>query len=79
MALWIPMFQCRTLVRLSKKMNHAGLDWQLIVYGGAMHGFTHEAGPTIPGVAYHAPSDLRSATAIKNFLVELFGADPANQ
>jgi dienelactone hydrolase len=62
-----------------EEMNHAGVDWQLIVYGGAMHGFTHEAGPTIPGVAYHAPSDLRSATAIKNFLVELFGADHANQ
>jgi dienelactone hydrolase len=62
-----------------EEMNHAGVDWQLIVYGGAMHGFTHEAGPTVPGVAYHQRSDLRSATTIKNFLVELFGADPANQ
>lgn len=61
-----------------EEMNHAGVDWQLIVYGGAMHGFTHEAGPAVPGVAYHRRSDLRSAVAIKNFLVELFGADSAH-
>ena len=24
------------------EMRDAGADWQLIVYGGAMHGFTHE-------------------------------------
>jgi len=55
------------------EMNAAGADWQLIVYGGAMHGFTHEAatGQT-PGVRYHAPSDARSSAAIRTFLAELF-------
>lgn len=58
-----------------EEMNRAGADWQLIVYGGAMHGFTHEAGPHVPGVAYHAQSDARSAAAMHNFFVELFGWD----
>ena len=56
-------------------MNQAGVDWQLIIYGGAMHGFTHKHSPALPGVAYHAPSDTRSATAIQHFLAELFGSN----
>ena len=56
-----------------EEMNGAGADWQLNVYGGAMHGFTHEnAAGQQPGVAYHAPSDARSTTAIRAFLEELF-------
>ena len=55
------------------EMNNARTDWQLIVYGGAMHGFTHEAATGIPGVAYHAPTDLRSSKAIQMFFDELFG------
>jgi len=58
-----------------EEMNRAGADWQLIVYGGAMHGFTHEAGPNVPGAAYHAPSDARSAAAMQSFLLELFGPE----
>ena len=68
----VPMTQVGAFV---EEMNHAGADWQLIVYGGAMHGFTHETGPRLPGVAYHALSDARSATAIEGFFVELFGRD----
>jgi dienelactone hydrolase len=56
-----------------EEMNRAGADYQLIVYGGAMHGFTHEAGATIPGVAYNALADARSAKAMEGFFVELFG------
>ena len=57
----------------SKEMVRAGADWQLIIYGGAMHGFTHEnATGNQPGVAYHAPSDLRSSLAIQTFLREVF-------
>ena len=57
----------------SQEMVRAGADWQLIIYGGAMHGFTHEnATGNQPGVAYHAPSDLRSSLAIQTFLREVF-------
>jgi dienelactone hydrolase len=55
------------------EMNRAAADWQLAIYGGAMHGFTHgtAAGQT-PGVQYHAASDARSSVAIRTFLDELF-------
>jgi len=58
-----------------EEMTHAGADWQLVVYGGAMHGFTHEkaTGHETPGVAYHAPTDARSSAAIELFLKEIFG------
>ena len=38
-----------------------------------MRGFTHETGPVVPGVAYHAVADARSATAMQNFFSELCG------
>jgi dienelactone hydrolase len=66
----VPMTQVNAFVQ---EMNEAGADWQLIVYGGAMHGFTHETGPAVPGVAYHALADARSATAMQSFFMELFG------
>jgi dienelactone hydrolase len=55
-----------------EEMNQAGADYQLIVYGGAMHGFTHDqGGPAGPGVAYHAATDVRSSAAIQAFLTEV--------
>jgi hypothetical protein len=48
--------------------------YQLIVYGRAMHGFTHEAGPKMPGVEYNDVADNRSSTAILIFLTEIFGS-----
>jgi dienelactone hydrolase len=53
-------------------MNTAGADWQLVIYSGAMHGFTHDSGPNLPGVAYHAQADARSTRHIRDFLSELF-------
>jgi dienelactone hydrolase len=58
-----------------EEMNAAGTDYQLIVYGGATHGFTHDVGPQGPGVAYHPISDQRSFQAIKAFLAEILGTD----
>jgi dienelactone hydrolase len=61
------------LTGFMQEMNAAGTDYQLIVYGGAMHGFTHDVGPQAPGVAYHLASDEGSFLAIKAFLAEVFG------
>jgi dienelactone hydrolase len=68
----VPMTQVSAF---AEEMKRAGADWQLIVYGGAMHGFTHEDGLHAPGVAYHAQSDARSAAAMQSFFMELFGGD----
>lgn len=56
-------------------MNSAAVDWQLIVYANAMHGFTHENASAykVPGVAYHAQADARSSAAMELFFAELFG------
>jgi dienelactone hydrolase len=70
----VPMTQVNAFVA---EMNDADADWQLIVYGGAMHGFTHEDGPQHPGVAYHAQADARSMVAMRGFLAETF-TDGAN-
>jgi dienelactone hydrolase len=61
----------------AEEMDHAGADWQVILYGGAQHGFTHEhAVPgAIPGVAYDPPADARSFQAARAFLAEAFGED----
>jgi dienelactone hydrolase len=60
------------------EMNHAGADWQLIMYGGAMHGFTHEhAVPgAMPGVAYDEAADRRSFLAARTFLAEALAPGP---
>jgi dienelactone hydrolase len=55
-----------------EEMNHAGSDWQLEMYGGAMHGFTHEdaAGQTL-GVLYDARATARASAAIHAFIDEI--------
>lgn len=58
-----------------EEVNTAAADFQLIVYGGAMHGFTHDVGLQAPGVAYHAVSDQRSFLPIRAFLGEIFGTN----
>jgi dienelactone hydrolase len=68
----VPMTHVSAFV---EEMNRAHADWQLIVYGGATHGFTHETEHPVPGVAYHAQADARSAAAIERFFIELFGRD----
>ena len=54
------------------EMNHAGADWQLVMYGRAQHGFTHQhAVPgAMPGVAYDRLADERSFAAVRAFLTE---------
>jgi dienelactone hydrolase len=61
------------------EMNLAGADYQLIVYGGAMHGFTHEDAAMFqaPGVAYHPVADARSSTAMQVFFDQVFAFRPA--
>lgn len=66
----VPMTQ---VTAFTEEMKRAGVDYQLIIYGRAMHGFTHEtATGQQPGVAYHAPTDVRSSAAIGAFFGELF-------
>jgi dienelactone hydrolase len=66
----VPMSQ---VTAFAEEMKHAGADYQLIVYGNAMHGFTHEtATGQQPGVRYHPQTDARSSLAIQELFGELF-------
>jgi dienelactone hydrolase len=55
-------------------MREAGVDWQLVSYGGAVHSFTDWSAGDDPsrGAAYHEKADRRSWEAMKVFFEELF-------
>jgi dienelactone hydrolase len=56
------------------EMRSGGVDWQMILYGGAVHSFTNPASGNDPskGVAYNERADRRSWAAMKSFFAELF-------
>jgi dienelactone hydrolase len=56
------------------EMREAGVDWQLLAYGGAVHGFTNPANgdDNRKGAAYNAKADQRSWWAMQQFFNELF-------
>ena len=58
-----------------EEMRAGGVDWQLHVYGGAVHSFTNPraAGVDIPGIDYHEPTDRRSWQAMLDLFAEVFG------
>lgn len=58
------------VVVFTQEMQRADADWQLILYGHAQHGFTHQhAAPGLmTGVAYDPLADQRSFAATRSFL-----------
>lgn len=56
------------------EMRSGGVDWQMVLYGGAVHSFTNPASGNDPskGVAYNERADRRSWRAMKSFFAELF-------
>jgi dienelactone hydrolase len=56
------------------EMRKAGVDWQLVAFGGAVHSFTHKASgnDNSKGAAYNEKADRRSWEMYKDFLAELF-------
>jgi dienelactone hydrolase len=57
-----------------EEMTAGGVDWQLVVYGGAVHSFTNPRAANIdlPGIAYHEPTDRRSWQAMLDLFAEVF-------
>jgi len=62
------------IAAFQKEMNDAGADWQMNIYGGAVHSFTVEAAGNDPskGMAYNKEADRRSWAAMKNLFKEVF-------
>jgi len=60
-------------MRFADEMRSLDADWEMVIYGRAMHGFTHEdAKGQMPGVLYDADADGRSLSAIHAFLARKF-------
>jgi len=55
------------------EMRAGGVDWQLVVYGGAVHAFTNSASGNDKsrGAAYDARADRRSWEAMRAFFAEI--------
>jgi len=56
-----------------EEMTRAGVDWQVISYGGTVHSFTNpEADGSIEGICYNKQADERSWQAMQAFFDEIF-------
>ena len=69
-----PYVPAEQVAAFEQEMRAAGVDWQLIVYGGAVHGFTNPANgnDNSKGAAYNVAADARSWAAMRQFFAELF-------
>lgn len=74
-----PIVPPSQVAAFEKEMNEAGVDWQLISYGGAVHSFTNPGAGNdkSKGSAYDAVADRRSFAAMKLFFDEIFGQSPS--
>lgn len=56
------------------EMRAAGVDWRVIKYSGAVHGFTnpYAGNDNSKGMAYNAKADKRSWQAMADFYQEIF-------
>ena len=70
-----PLVPPETVNALEKELTAAGVDWQLIAYGGVVHSFTNPNAASVghPGIAYHQSADERSWAAMRDFFNEIFG------
>ena len=57
------------------EMRAAGVDWQVVQYSGAVHGFSDKRNGTdnSKGLAYNENADRRSWQAMKDFFAETLG------
>jgi dienelactone hydrolase len=69
-----PLVPPEQVAAFEEEMRQAGVDWQLVAYGGAVHGFTNPANGSdnSKGVAYNAAADHRSWLHMQQFFAELF-------
>lgn len=67
----VPMTE---VAAFANEMRQANVDWQVTLYGGAVHSFTNPAAGLDPkrGAAYNEDADVRSGLALRAFLAERF-------
>jgi dienelactone hydrolase len=69
-----PFQKAEDLSAFESELRSAKVDWRLIKYGGAVHGFTQPAtgNDNSNGAAYNALADQRSWMDLQQFLAEIF-------
>jgi dienelactone hydrolase len=69
-----PHVPAQDIAAFESEMKNAGVDWELIKYGGAVHAFTDWNAGTdnSKGAAYNERADKRSWEDMKQFFAEIF-------
>lgn len=69
-----PFVKANEVTAFEDEMRTAGVDWQLNIYSGAVHGFTNpgNGSDNSKGAAYNEKADKRSWEAMKLFFAEIF-------
>ena len=69
-----PFVPAADIEAFKAEVNAADVDWQMIIYSGAVHSFTQPmaGNDNSRGAAYNAAADKRSWLAMQNFFDELF-------
>ena len=69
-----PYVPAADVAAFEAEMTKGGVDWQLVVYSGAVHAFTNPGAGTdnSKGAAYNEKADKRSWEAMKLFFAEAF-------
>jgi dienelactone hydrolase len=69
-----PIVPTDQVIAFQDEMRKANVDWQMVIYGGAVHAFTNPESGYDPsrGAAYNEKADRRSWEAMKAFFVEIF-------
>jgi dienelactone hydrolase len=69
-----PLVNQSVVEAFEKEMREAHVDWQVIQYGGAVHGYTNPKNGSDPsrGVAYNAEADKKSWAAMRTFYSQIF-------
>jgi len=62
------------IAAFQQAMRKGGIDWQMVYFGGTVHGFTNPAAGNDPstGVAYNARAARRSWQDMQDFFQEIF-------
>jgi dienelactone hydrolase len=71
-----PIAPVAQVTALAEELTKAGVDWQIISYGGTVHSFTNPDADSagVAGLAYNKLADERSWKAMASFFEEIFGA-----
>lgn len=69
-----PFVPAEQVTAFAAEMTKAGVDWQLISYGGTVHSFTNPNAASVgnPAIAYNKSADERSWQSMRNFFGEIF-------